>query len=263
MKLNIRIFRIALFVILLFFQIKLFSQGAAGSDTEYELRYLVDLPTTGVLKSGDLGITFSALPFGVLMSKVELAIFKNFSFGISYCATNFIGTGKPSWHKYPGFNLRVRIFREVKTFPSITLGFDTQGKGKFIDSLDRYEIKSPGAFLGVSKNYKFLGYLSLYGVVNYSFEKDDGDENINFGFGIEKTIGSSLSIVTEYDMAINDNSRNSVGKGKGYLNMGLRWAASYGLTIGVDLRNILGNKKLREFKTADRAFYVGYVRNIF
>jgi len=248
---------------ILFLTVQLFGQAAGGSDASYELRDLIDLPTAGTLKKGNLGVSFYALPFGVLTSKIELGIIKNFSLGLSFGGANLIGSGKPDFYKRPGILGKFRFYTEARSFPSLTIGFNTQGKGQFIDSLDRYEIKSPGIYLASSKNYKFLGYLSFHGIINYSLEKKDNDENINFGAGIEKTIGPTISIILEYDLALNDNSNNSLGKNNGYLNAGLRWSASYGLTIGLDFKNLLDNKNHSINDGVERTLFIEFVRDIY
>ena len=68
--------------------------------------------------------------------------------------------------------------------PSITLGFDTQGKGEYFNDQKRFAIKAPGIFAAASKNFALLGYLSLHGTINYSpLENKDGDNFVNFMFG--------------------------------------------------------------------------------
>ena len=146
--------------------------------------------------------------------------------------------------------------------PAITLGFDSQGKGKYDDVLDRYQIKSPGFFAAASKNFEFLGYLSLHGVINYSLEREDGDKDLDLQIGAEKTLGSRFSLIAEYDFAVNDNTGNSLGDGNGYLNMGVRWSVGEGFTVGLNLRDLLDNKKFNSNK-ADRGLFVEYVRGIF
>ncbi|MBK8662272.1 MAG: hypothetical protein IPN18_10900 [Ignavibacteriales bacterium] len=139
------------------------------------------------------------------------------SFGISYGGENVIGSGDVFWYKYPGVNIRFKLIDESLSLPSIAVGADLQGKGRYFDSESRYEIKSPGIFAAVSKNYKLLGYLSLHGTVNYSFEQKDGDGFANFMVGIEKTVGPSVSVMVEYNFGFNDNSNDRYGKGNGYL----------------------------------------------
>lgn len=256
--------KIKLFVVLLSlvnFSI-LFPQGSSGIDAKFEYRSLVDLPTAGVVEKGYVGVSLDVMPFGVLVSKIEVGVFENFSFGISYGGSNIIGRGKITGYKLPGINVRARIINESEALPAIVLGFDSQGKGEFDKTLNRYQIKSPGFFAAVSKNFNFYGYLSIHGMINFSFERDDADKDLNLGFGIEKTLGSKVSVVGEYDFAINDNTGNSLGDGSGYLNIGLRWSLGDGLTLGLNLRDLLDNKKFSSAR-ADRGIFVEYIKTIF
>lgn len=244
-----------------------FPQGLAGSEAENESEYLIDVPTAGVLEKGHVGVNFYMMPAGVVMSRLEVGAFENFSFGISYGAANFIGTGSPLWYKLPGVMLKVKVVDESNGFPALALGFDSQGKGEFIKKIDdkdinRFRVKSPGFYASASKNFQFLGYLSLHGTLNYSLEREDGDKDLNFSLGFEKTLGSRLSFIAEYDFAINDNTANALGDGNGYLNAGVRWSLSENFTVGFDLRDLLNNKKLNA-GTADRALNVQFVNPIF
>ena len=252
---------ILFFNFILLFSTSLFAQGSAGSNAKFEYRYLIDMPTAGILKKGFVGVTSDVLPEGVLIERLEVGVFDNISFGISYGGADIIGAGTPRWYKYPGVNIRYRAISESLVFPSLTFGFDSQGKGVYFDSTSRYAIKSPGFFGAVSKNFSFLGYLSLHGTVNYSLESKDGENFMDLSVGAEKTIGANVSLIGEYDFAFNDNS-DKYGAGNGYLNVGIRWSVGEGFTIGFDLRDLLDNKKWSP-STADRALRIEYIKSIF
>lgn len=251
---------ILLFILILF---PIFAQGTAGVTSKYEPRLIIDMPTAGVIEKRAVGITLDLMPDGVVITKMEVGVFENFSFGISYGASNLIGNGAPGWYKLPGINARMRLINETDFTPALTLGFDSQGKGAYFDGNDRYEYKSPGFFAAVSKNYQFLGYLSFHAGVNYSLERGDNDKDLNLYFGAEKTIGSQVSILAEYNVAINDNSGLSIGDGKGYLSMGLRWSVGSGFTLGMNFRNLLDNNKRFTTSFADRALVIEYIQTIF
>lgn len=251
-------------VLILFFvsYTAIFAQGSAGTAAAHECASLIDLPTAGILEKGNVGINVYLMPQGVTIAKIEVGVFKDFSFGISYGAANFIGINSPRWYKLPGVNIKARIIDETESVPAIAIGFDSQGKGEYDRDLNRFKVKSPGFYAAFSKNYKFLGFLSFHGTINYSLENEDRDKDPNISVGIEKTLGSKLSIITEYDFAINDNAKNSLGDGNGYLNAGLRWALGSGLTLGFDFRDLLSNKKLNA-GAADRALKVEFIQSIF
>jgi hypothetical protein len=248
-------------VICIFFSTS-FSQGSAGDKAEYEYRYLMDMPTAGILQKGYVGVTSDILPNGVLIAAIEAGVFENVSFGISFGGSNFIGSGDVDWYKWPGINIRLRILDEAILLPAITLGFDTQGKGEYIDSLGRYTIKSPGIFAAVRKNFDFIGYLSLHSSVNYSLEGEDGDNFVNLKLGAEQTLGSNFSLIIEYDFAFNDNNSTGFGEDKGYLNIGLRWTVSKGFTLGFDLRDLRSNKSSTK-NSFNRAIRIEYIQSIF
>src|SRR4030067_2054169 len=176
----------------------LFSQGTAGDKAQYEYRYLIDMPTAGILKKGFVGVVTDILPEGDLIARIAVGVFDNISCGISYGGSNVIGAGKPDWYELPGINIRFRIVDESVALPSITLVFDSQVKGEYFKKENRYAFKSPGFFGAVSKNFALLGFLSVHGSANYSFEGDDGDNFVNLMAGVEKTLGANLSFIIDY-----------------------------------------------------------------
>ncbi len=252
-------------------------QGSAGSEASIEYSNLIDMPTAGVLKKGNVGTSFYLMPEGVVIGKIEVGVFKGFSFGISYGAANFIGVGTPDWYKLPGVNVKIKLLEETETLPAFTLGFESQGKGKFYKRLsdygllkegtedievNRFKIKSPGFFIASSKNFQFIGFLTLHGCISYSLERDDHDKDLNLLVGAEKTLGSQLSLIAEFDFSMNDNGKYSFGDGQGYFNAGIRWSPGDGFTIGFDLRDLFSNKKLNP-GAADRALKVEFIKPIF
>ena len=158
-----------------------FSQGSAGTNAKFEYRSLIDLPTAGILERGYVALTTDFMPEGTVIGKLEVGVFNNMSFGISFGGSNIIGTGDVDWYNYPGVNFRVRLVDETTSWPAITLGFDSQGKGEYYSDPGRYEIKSPGFFAAVAKNFELLGYLSIHGLVNYSLERADDDKDPDLG----------------------------------------------------------------------------------
>jgi outer membrane receptor protein involved in Fe transport len=84
---------------------------------------------------------------------------------------------------------------------------------------------------------------------------------LNIVIGIEKTIGSQVSVVAEYDFGLNDDE-SKVGRGRGYLNAGVRWSIGKGLTLGFDFRN-LTNNRISDTFGGDRAFRLEFASMIF
>lgn len=258
---RLSIFLLSILILLFLPFYTLVAQGNSGDKADQELLRLIDLNTAGVLNGGDYDFSINILPKGLLIGEINVGIFETFNIGISYGAVNFIGSGELKYYDMPGFKAKVRLFTETRTLPSFLIGFDSQGKGEFIDSLKRYEIKSPGIYFSTVKNFKFLGYLSLHGQINYSLE--NGDREINYFIGLEKTIGPSISVLAEYDLGLNDNSKISLGKNRGNLNLGIRWSVAGNLTLGVDFRNMLNNKKNIPFDGPERGLVISYYNNLF
>jgi len=97
-----------------------------------------------------------------------------------------------------------------------------------------------------------LGYLGIHGGVNYSLENGDGNRNVNFYVGADKTIGSDISLVAEYNFGLNDNMVDTTGlarPGPGYLNAGIKWSVGNGFTVEFDYKNILDLKKTGSLRT--------------
>ena len=66
--------------------------------------------------------------------------------------------------------------------------------------------------------------------------------------GIDKELNRSFSLLVEYDAALNDNLDNDddalnniFGKGKGYLNAGIRWAMSPNIMLEINFNDINQN----------------------
>ncbi|WP_169304687.1 hypothetical protein [Chloroherpeton thalassium] len=232
------------------------AQSTAGSSASEEPRYLFNMPTAGVLQRGVYAIEGWAYGGGGSFVSLSVGLSEQLTFGIAYGAGNLIGSGSPDWNELPGVMVRYRIFEEELNFPAITIGFESQGRENYLDGANRFERKSPGFFAAATKNYALLGFIALHGGINYSLENDD-DKDLNFYFGVEKTIGKELSAYAQYDAAINDNNKTALGDGRGYLDMGLRWSLGKGMTIELNLANISDNFK--HLDAASRSVRLEYV----
>jgi hypothetical protein len=231
------------------------AQGSAGTGGKFEPRVLVDVPTAGMLDKGSLALDINFYQSGGALLGLTVGVFDRLEFGVSYGGSRLIGTESPVMNEVPGFILKVRAIEENVFLPALAFGFDSQGKDGYIRELSRYVVKSPGFFIVVSKNYSLLGFVSLHGGFNYSLERADGDKNANAFVGIEKTIGPFVSAIAEYNMAANDGG---IGKGRGYLNAALKWSISGGLTLGINLKDLLKNRG--NVSVANRTVTIEYVR---
>ena len=235
-----------------------FAQGSAGSDGKVEPRYLVDIPTAGLLARGNFGLDLDFFQQGGVLVGLTAGALDRLNFGISYGGAAIIGGDSPIWNKLPGVNIKFRVFDESDFIPALAIGFDSQGKETYLNALDRYTIKSPGFFVAGSKNYAILGFLSIHGGLNYSLENADGDKDMNAFLGVEKTLGPDISIMLEHDFGFNDSNHEALGKGRGYLNFAVRWSIGSGFTLGLNLKDIIKNQD--EITIAKRTIRLEYVR---
>lgn len=233
-----------------------FGQSTVGEGASAEPTMLIDKPTAGMLHRGGYSIQTLFYQQGGMLLGVSVGLIDRFSFGISYGGTGLIGSGKINMNPSPGVNVKLRIFEESLLIPAIVLGYDSQGREAYIDSLSRYSIKSPGFFAVASKNYSIIGNLSVHGGINLTRERGDGDRDANLFAGVEKSLGKDISLLAEYDFALNDNNEDALGQRKGYLNLGLRWAWGKGLVVGVDLKNI--TKNVKDVHVGNRVVQIDY-----
>ncbi|HUL43982.1 MAG TPA: hypothetical protein VLY03_06455 [Bacteroidota bacterium] len=234
------------------------AQGSAGTSGTYEPRYLIDLPTAGILPHGHLALDMEFYQQDGVLASVSLGAFDRLVLGISFGGSNLIGTDKPVWNSTPGFVARLRLIEETIILPAIALGFDSQGKGDYRDDVSRYAIKSLGFYAVASKNYSVLGYLSIHGGINYSLERADGGDAPDFFVGIEKTLGPFLSSFGEYDLASNDSNEKALGRGRGYLNIGFRASVGKGFSVGMNLKDLFQNQQ--QSGIGNRTFMVEYIQ---
>jgi hypothetical protein len=235
------------------------AQGSAGTEGSFEPRFLVDTPTAGMLAKWSFALDLDFYQEGGVLLGLSAGLLDRLSVGVSYGGTNLVGSEEPIMNPAPGLNIKIRIIEENVALPAIVLGFDSQGRDGYLKDLSRYVIKSPGFYAAVSKNYSMLGFFSIHGGVNYSLERADGDKDVNVFAGVEKSVGGYVSLVMEYNLAANDSNGEALGKGRGYLNAGVRWAVGGGLTLAVCLKDLAKNGN-DDIAVANRTVRIEYAK---
>ena len=240
--------------------------GWSQIEQPYPPLNLVSIPTAGTLPRGSFTLESLLITDGGMVPRLSVGFTDNFSFGVSFGVQNLIGGNKPSINKTtPEVQIKYRIFDESEKMPALVYGLDTQGKGLYhsvdsifnshdafasTDTLNRYDQKAWGMYMVMSKNWNLLGNLGLHAGISKSLsENDDGDKDSNVFFGFDKELNRSFSFLVEYDAALNDNlgegdyALNDItfGKGKGYLNAGIRWAMSPNLMLEINFNDINQN----------------------
>ncbi len=223
-------------------------------------RRLIDAPTAGVLQKGSFDTELRAFPDGGMLGILQIGLTNRWQIGLSYGGTEVISSNDPSWNPRMQFLTKLQLVNESMGFPGIAVGFEDQGFGLWVDSLDRYQIKSKGFFAVASKGYRGSNFTSsLHGGVNYSREDRD-DDDVSFFFGADMTFDNNLGFATEFDMALNDDrTPYSLGRGRGYLNAGVHWLLLEQVVIEGVLKDLLQNR--RDTDTFGRELRLLYFEN--
>ncbi|MBI1805227.1 MAG: hypothetical protein HY033_08265 [Ignavibacteriae bacterium] len=235
------------------------AQGSAGTAATIEPRYLIDVPTAGIIPGGTFSLDMDFYQSGGVLVGASIGALSRMLFGIYYGGAGIIGSEPPVWNPSPGFVIKLRIIDETLILPAIALGFDSQGKEIYLTDLSRYTIKSPGFYAVLSKNYSVAGYLSMHGGINYSLERADGDSDPNLFAGIEKSIGPVASVLAEYNLGANDSNHDARGRGRGYLNIGFHFSIGKGFTLGIHFKDLFRNQQ--DVTIGNRTLLLEYVQS--
>ena len=220
-----------------------YAQGSAGSAAKFESRYIVEMPTAGILPKSDYVIYGTAFADGGLFAEFTASPFTNFELGLSFSGIRIIGSGDMDFQKIPGVNIKWRIINETSSFPAIAIGANIQGKGYYSKTYDRFQTQSPGIYVSGSKDmYWYLGYIAFHGGLNYSFEPSPYQRKINLYAGFEQSLGRAFSVNCEYNANLDDENKH-IMKNKGLLNLAIRASLSKGVTLELQLKDLLKNLK--------------------
>ena len=225
---------------------------------------LITIPTAGTLMRGSFSMDMRIQDEGGLILGLSTGITDRFQFGLSFGSPNLIGDEKLNWYPRPEAKLKYLIINEDLSLPGVALGLNTQGFGSYNDSLERYETKALGLYLAGSKNWRSpLGNLGVHSGINYNFlENLDEDEDPNLFFGLDLELNPELSILLEYNSALNENEMTaktmSINSG-GYLNAAVRWSFVESLYLELDFNNLLFDEnQVDSFKREIKITYIEY-----
>lgn len=210
--------------------------------------YLIDQPTIEFPNHGVYTVQLRFGPKGEIIGFGNIGLWDRFSLGISYGASNLIGTGDPEFYTQPGVQLRILALEPGLLVPAVIFGFDNQGFGPFDNS--RYEIMSKGIYCQFGETFDYPGLKIVPSLgINYSFEQEgrfDMFGGIKFGFG------STTQFLADYSPNFSDVQ----DKNKGYLNIALRFIFYEQLFFEFALRDLLDNSA--ESKQLNRMIKIGY-----
>ncbi|NOY59292.1 MAG: hypothetical protein GXO75_10220 [Calditrichaeota bacterium] len=242
--------------------------------------HLIDLPTASILRGGDLRTSLRLYDQGGALSYLSVGISNRMMFGVSFGGLHVIGGENVKWNDRPNVHIAYRVVEENLVMPALSLGYDGQGYGVFwrrdnynvpdsvkrtLDPkktmLDRYSVKSRGFYLVVSKGYASLWKIGLHAGMSYSLEHSDGDTDPTIFMGTDMLITRDLGLVAEYDFATNDDRIRGANNGKGFLNVGFKWAITTRIYLEFDIKDLLAKKDNRpDVRRILRFVYYGSVK---
>ena len=224
-------------------------------------RWLVDGPTAGMLPAGRLAADLRLYGDSGILSQIEVGVHNRISIGVSFGGQHIVGSRDAAWNPRVEVAGRVRVIEEELKIPAVALGYHSQGYGEYDETLNRYAVKSKGLYAVASKNYGFpLGDVGMHAGLNSSLEDGDGDGDLSGFVGADVEFKRVFALLVEYDLAINDNEDNSLGSGRGRLNVGGRWMPSERLNLEVDVKNLFRDGK--RSKEIDRQVRLVYYSKI-
>ncbi|MFA6107683.1 MAG: hypothetical protein WDA75_02840 [Candidatus Latescibacterota bacterium] len=214
--------------------------ASAQAEGRPEETRLIDCPTAGLVDRGQFALGLRLSGNGGVLAQIDAGVLTRLNIGVAYGGGKVIGDGAVDWNPRLEASARYRLVQESRALPALLVGYETQGYGEYRDR--RYRNKSRGLFVSLSKNYLHpMGQIGFHAGANLSREDEDGDDDPSGWVGVDATVNDELTVVGEYDLALNDNGPTSLGSGKGYLNAGVNWAVVPQLRITAYLKNLLEN----------------------
>lgn len=234
----------------------LFSGGALAQNMKtLPINQLIDNPTAGILQKGNLSFDMNLYADGGVLLAFGVGLLDRLNMGASFGGTKIISDENPDWNGRPELALKYRLFDESVAWPALVLGYSGQGHGRWLkdapaggsnplETVDRYEIKAKGFYAVAGKNYLVgnMGLMGLHLGANVNPMENDDDAGLNVWIGVDKAINDEISAVAEYDFAW-DDIRTGLSKNKGFLNLGARWTFAERLSLEMDFRDVLTNRR--------------------
>ena len=207
--------------------------GVTHAAEKAELARLIDSPTAGLVGKGRFAIGLRLFPEGGVLGQVQAGALKRLTIGLSFGGRQIIGQGPIDWRSRVEVAARYRVVEESAAWPALVVGYETQGYGAY--GKGRYQIKSKGYYLALSKNYaSSFGQFGVHAGANISREKEGGD-GLTGWLGADKSINEDFSLLGEYELARNEAGHSD----EGFLNVGARWMVAPQLKIAFFFKNLL------------------------
>ncbi|PJA28010.1 MAG: hypothetical protein CO189_05485 [candidate division Zixibacteria bacterium CG_4_9_14_3_um_filter_46_8] len=234
------------------------SEFGKDATSPIERRILIDAITAGVLPRASFDFDIRTFTYGGGQVALNVGLLKRLNIGLSYGAGRLLTEDTPLWNPNMEFLVKYRIFTENYAYPSLAIGYSSQGSGTWDKVNKRYAQKSKGIYLAATKSFLvYRNIVAFTGGINVSMEDRDRDKDPSAYFGAFTQVNDQLYFIVEYDLAINDNERYNVyGFGRGFLNIGLEWILTQSVSVEFDLRDLLQNRDVKSFDREVRLFYI-------
>jgi hypothetical protein len=194
--------------------------------------YYVDQPYLDVPGHGEYKIQLRFGPDGGILGFFHVGVMDRFSFGVSYGASNLIGSGDPEFYEIPGVQVKIMAIQGYAA-PQLILGFDNQGFGAYNGA--RYAVMSKGLYAQLGKTL-ILSRVEIIPSLgcNFCFE---GENRFDMFMGMTIQFSSNSGIIMDYSANFDDN----IDQNKGYFNVGLKFMFYDELSFEFGLRDLLDN----------------------
>jgi|Deesub1362B_J571_1020462.scaffolds.fasta_scaffold00330_11 hypothetical protein len=206
-----------------------------------------DVPTAYTTPRGSYEMNLRIQKEGGLLLKMETSITDYLSIGISYGGINIIGMEDPEFYPLPGVHFKYMAVYEGRFFPALSFGISTQGFDRYLDDSDRYEVKSKGAFVALSKSFYGMGGIILNGGANYTFERKDVENGLDVFSSIQLFFAPEFAIFSDFTFGFNDNYNEN-----GLLNIGAEFSFEDLFFLRISFRNVLNRDYM------NRTIEIGY-----
>ncbi len=207
------------------------------------LLYNVDQPVPVSLAHGEYYVGMRLWGAGGAVARVAVGLFDRITVGASYGGDRFLGAQTPVLNPRPEFQARAAILMEQGYIPDLAVGVETQGGNGYDKDNSRYDILPTGGYVGfgktveVSRTYLQLGVNYWDGVSGFAV--------------INQLLPGGFEAVLEYDAALNDPGRNSLG----YLNFGMGWTFGDKMRVCIGVRDLLGPADNQFNRIVDLSFH--------
>lgn len=247
------------------------AQHSLTYNTTSKARSLIDIPTAGALDRGEYDFDTRIFANGGILMGFSVGLFDRFNMGILYGGTEVISDSPNiKWNENPGVEVKYRLVQENVYIPALSLGYSNQGFGPYStdndttdsDDAKRYQIKSPGLYVVGSKNFKIMGHkdMGFHLGANLNTSEREDDDGVNFFTGVDVSINEQIALILEYNLALDDDSDQAYGEGKGYLNGGIRWSFAQNLLFQFNFKDLTSNNKYTS--SINREVKIVYYQNI-